>query len=142
MKEIKIWTDGGALNNPGKAAIAFIIQINNQIKEYPHLLKGEHTNNEAEYYAVIYAFKKVKQLIGKKNLKEYKIKLFLDSELVGNQILGRYKIKDKKLAILFVMFWNIKLDFGDIEVNIIPREENSKADKLVKNILFQKNLFS
>jgi len=141
MKEVKIWTDGGSLNNPGKSAIAFIIHIDNKIKEYSKLLDRDCTNNEAEYYAVIYALKKVIQLVGKKNIKNYIIKLHLDSELVGNQILGKYKIKDKKLAFLFVKVWNIKIDIPNLKIVIISREENKKADSLVKNILFSKNLF-
>ncbi|MER3407098.1 MAG: hypothetical protein C4278_01585 [Patescibacteria group bacterium] len=139
MKEIKVFTDGGAINNPGKAAIACVIYFDEKIKEYKMEI-GEATNNEAEYQAVIFALKKIKQIIGKENLKNYKVIIHLDSELVGNQLLGKYKIEEERLKLLFVDFWNLKIDFGELEIKIIPREENKKADELVKSVLFKKFL--
>ena len=66
-----IYTDGGSRNNPGPAAVGiFIPQLH---KEYSKYL-GEATNNEAEYQAVIFALKKLKQLIGKENAKKPKLK--------------------------------------------------------------------
>jgi ribonuclease HI len=67
--------------------------------------------------------------------------LHLDSELVGKQLLGKYKIKEENLQKLFIKFWNLKIDFPNLEIKIIPREENKIADKLVKSILFVKKLF-
>ncbi|MGC8981801.1 MAG: ribonuclease HI family protein [Minisyncoccia bacterium] len=140
MREIRVYTDGGAINNPGIGAIGVYIDFGDKIKKYKAFLK-ETTNNEAEYLAVIFALKKIKHLLGKKNLKDKKIVLHLDSELVGNQILGKYKIREKKLQKLFIEFWNLKIDIPNLEIKIIPREENKIADKLVKDILFSKKLF-
>jgi ribonuclease HI len=140
MKEIKIYTDGGAINNPGQGAIGVYIDFGNKIKTYKAYLK-QTTNNEAEYLAVIFALKKIKQLLGKKNLKDKKIVLHLDSELIGNQILGKYKIKEENLQKLFIKFWNLKIDIPNLEIKIIKREENKAADKLVKDVLYSKKLF-
>ena len=140
METIKIYTDGGSLGNPGKGAIGVVIFFNKKIKSYKIAL-GQTTNNEAEYLAVIYALTKVKKLLGKEGLKKIKVILHLDSELVGNQLLGKYKIKDTSLQKLFIRFWNLKIDFADLEIKIIPREENKVADSLVKEALFSKKLF-
>lgn len=140
MNEIKVFTDGGAINNPGPGAIGIVIYLKDKIKSYKASLK-ETTNNEAEYLAVIFALKKLKQLIGRKKLKEYNVIIHLDSELVGKQISGQYKIKDENLQKLFIKFWNLKLDFPNLKIKIINREENKIADKLVKKTLFAQKLF-
>lgn len=140
MKILKIWTDGGVINNTQEGAIGVVIDFGEKINHYKAKIKNT-TNNEAEYLAVIYALKKIKEIFGKKNLKDYSVVLHLDSELVGNQLLGKYKIKDENLQKLFIKFWNLKVDIPNIEIKIIPREENRVADKLVKSILFRNKLF-
>jgi ribonuclease HI len=138
MNEVIIFTDGGAQGNPGKAGAAFVIYIDGKIKEYAAYV-GERTNNEAEYLAVILALEKLKQLLGKERSKKTKVIINLDSELVGKQLRGEYKILEENLQKLFMKFWNLKFDFGEIEIKLIPREENKRADKLVKKIIFGEN---
>jgi ribonuclease HI len=138
MNEVIIFTDGGAKGNPGKAGAAFVIYIDGKIKEYA-VYVGERTNNEAEYLAVILALEKLKQLLGKERSKKTKVIINLDSELVGKQLRGEYKILEENLQKLFMKFWNLKFDFGEIEIKLIPREENERADKLVKKIIFEEN---
>jgi ribonuclease HI len=138
MNEVIIFTDGGAQGNPGKAGAAFVIYIDGKIKEYATYV-GERTNNEAEYLAVILALEKLKQLLGKERSKKTKVIINLDSELVGKQLRGEYKILEENLQKLFMKFWNLKFDFGEIEIKLISREENKRADKLVKKIIFGEN---
>jgi len=125
-----IYTDGGSRNNPGPSALGVVIVDGKGkiLKEYSHYL-GEATNNQAEYEAVIFALQKAKQL-------KYKnIELRIDSELIGRQLLGEYKIKDPDLQPLFIKAWNLRLDFEKVDIKIIPREQNKKADKLVNREL-------
>ncbi len=140
MKIINIWTDGGAINNPGEGALGVVIDFGDRVNHYKAKLNYV-TNNEAEYLAVIYALKKLKEIFGKKKLKEYKVIVHLDSELVGKQLKGEYKIKEENLQKLFIKFWNLKIDYPNLEIKIIPREENKIADKLVKSLLFKNKLF-
>jgi ribonuclease HI len=127
---LTIFTDGGARNNPGPAAIGVVIGD----KEYGEYL-GETTNNVAEYQAVIFALKKVRHLLGKEKLKNTKVIVNLDSELVASQLNGKYKILEPDLQPLFVEVWNLKFDFPHLEFHHIPREKNKKADKLVNQAL-------
>ena len=133
MKAI-IYTDGGSRGNPGPGAIGVVIvdESGKVLKEYSHYL-GTVTNNQAEYEAVIFALQKAKQL----RIKE--VELRVDSELVGRQILGQYKIKDPDLQPLFIKAWNLRLDYDRVDIKIIPREQNKKADKLVNRELDSKN---
>jgi len=128
-----IYTDGGSRGNPGPSAIGIaVVDANGKIfKEYSRYL-GEATNNQAEYQAVIFALQKAKQL----KIKEVEIRT--DSELIGRQLLGKYKIKDQDLQPLFIKAWNLRLDYDKVDIKIIPREQNKKADLLVNQELDNK----
>ena len=129
-----IYTDGGSRGNPGPAAVGavFIDESGRVLKEYSHYI-GKTTNNQAEYEAVIFALQKAKQL------KIKNIELRVDSELIGRQLNGEYKIKDPDLQPLFLKAWNLRLDYDKVDIKIIPREQNRKADKLVNRELDGKN---
>ena len=130
-----IYTDGGARGNPGPAAIGIVIKTPLEIKKYGEYI-GQATNNDAEYQAVIFALKKLKQLIGKEKSKsEAEVEVHLDSELLERQLNGEYKIKEKNLQQLFLQIWNLKQDFKSIAFKHIPREDNRGADKLVNQAL-------
>ena len=129
-----IYTDGGSRGNPGPGALGVVITDESEkiLKEYSNYL-GEVTNNQAEYEAVIFALAKAKQL----KIKE--IELRVDSELIGKQLLGQYKIKNPDLQPLFIKAWNLRLDYDKVDIKIIPREQNQKADKLVNRELDSRN---
>ena len=138
MKEEKIiiYTDGGSRGNPGPAAIGVVIcdEKGSVIKKYSKDI-GVRTNNEAEYEAVIFALRKMKQLFGKEKVQDIDIEFRMDSELVVRQLSGIYKIEEEKLFPLFIKVWNLKMEFGDISFIEIPREENSEADRLLNEEL-------
>ncbi|MAF79500.1 hypothetical protein CL629_00230 [bacterium] len=135
MAKLVIHTDGGARGNPGPAAIGAVVGG----KEYAEAI-GETTNNIAEYKAVIFALKKARHLTGREDSKETEIEINSDSELIVNQLNGKYKIKEDDLKILFVDVWNIQQSFKKVTFNRIPREENKAADKLVNKLLGRQTL--
>lgn len=126
QNKIIIYTDGGSRGNPGKSAIGVVIKD----RTYSKYL-GIKTNNEAEYEAIIFALKKIKQILGNKKSKEMELEIRFDSELVANQLNGNYKIKEQRLYPLFIEIWNLKQDFKKVEFKNISRQENKLADKLV-----------
>src|SRR3989344_8494520 len=126
--KITIHTDGGARGNPGPAAIGVVIVEERENrnakdssrgegligkKEYGEYI-GETTNNEAEYRAVIFAFKKLKQLVGSEKCKDVSVEFLLDSELVVKQLNKEYKLKDKNIQNFFIEIWNLTFDFGKV----------------------------
>ena len=92
-----------------------------------------------KYQAVIFALKKIKHLIGGKKAEKSEVELRIDSELVVNQLSGKYKIKEKDLIPFFIEIWNLKQDFSGVRFIYIPREENKKADWLVNRELDSQN---
>lgn len=125
-----VHTDGGARGNPGPAAIGIVIGN----KKYGERI-GETTNNVAEYKALVFAFKKAKQLLGKAKAKQTELEIRTDSELMYMQILGKYKILEPELQQFFLEIWNLKQDFKKVDFKKIPREENKEADRMVNEAL-------
>lgn len=141
MDQVTVFTDGGAKNNPGPAAIGVVIyKDGKQVKECSEFI-GKATNNEAEYQALIFGLKKVKALYGKKKIKDFKLTVKNDSELMTEQLRGNYKIEDEKIQPLFLKAWNLSLNYEQFEMELIPREKNQEADHLVKQALRQQKLF-
>lgn len=137
MKHIIIYTDGGSRGNPGKAAIGVVFcnEKGEEIKKYGEYLGDGLTNNEAEYQAVIFALKKFKSVFGKTIAKTSEVEIRSDSELLVNQMQGKYKIENEKIQKFFIEIWNLKIDFENIKFKAIPREKNKEADRLVNEAL-------
>lgn len=136
-KKFIVHTDGGSRGNPGPSAIGVVIcdESGRKIKEYGQKLEDISTNNEAEYEAVIFALKKIKQLFGKDKTAEMQVEFRLDSELVASQLNGDYKVSEERMQILFMKIWNLKFDFKKLIFKSIPREKNRRADELVNQAL-------
>ncbi len=132
---IVIKTDGGSRGNPGHSAIGFVIFNNNKLL-YEH---GEYiglgTNNQAEYTALIRALEKCADILKQKNISPTSITCKLDSELVVKQLNFQYKVKDKKLAPLFLKTINLSNQLKIVTFTHILREQNKEADALVNKAL-------
>jgi ribonuclease HI len=133
--KLVMYTDGGSRNNPGPAAVGVYLETLH--KQFGHYI-GERTNNEAEYEAVIFGLKKIKQLMGKEKIGSLEVECFLDSEFVERQLNHQYKVKEKHIQELFLEVWNLMLDFKKVTFSHIPREHNKIADKLVNEALDEK----
>lgn len=132
--EVIIHTDGGSRGNPGAAAIGVVIERGSMKKIYGEAI-GDATNNIAEYSAIVFALKKVKQLFGKETAKKLTLNVFMDSELAVRQLNGEYKIENEELQPLWLKIWNLKIDFKKVTFAHVPRERNREADREVNRVL-------
>lgn len=137
MTEFIIHSDGGSRGNPGSAAIGVHAEFNG--KRVIEISKriGITTNNVAEYSAVLEGMKEIFSLYSSGNLQGVqKISWYLDSQLVVEQLMGRFAIKTPHIKILVQdinklrMLLPLKILFIHV-----PREENKNADLLVNNAL-------
>ena len=137
MRKIIIYTDGGSRGNPGKAAIGVVFcnEMGQEIKKFGEYLGDGLTNNEAEYSAVIFALKKFKAVFGKKMAEIAEVEVRSDSELLVNQMNGKYKLENEKIQKFFIEIWNLKIDFANVKFKAIPREKNKEADAMVNEAL-------
>jgi len=130
MDKITIYIDGGSRGNPGPASFGVVFPSN----QYSQFL-GTKTNNEAEYGGLIFALKKIKSLYGKDKSKNMDIEIKSDSELLVKQMNGKYKVKNENIQKLFLEAWNLKIDFKNLQITHIPRENNKQADTLANQAL-------
>jgi len=139
MKKIIAYIDGCSKGNPGPSA-GGIVFCNEKGKAFKEMAEdfGQATNNEAEYLAAISALEKFKQIFGKKLARVTEIELRSDSQLLVNQINGKYKVLDEKIQPLFLKLWNLRLDFKKVKFKLISRKKNEKADKLANDLLNKK----
>jgi ribonuclease HI len=119
---IVAYTDGGSRGNPGQAAIAYALydSVGNVIEKGARCI-GIHTNNEAEYEAVLWAIEKVRE-------RSYgNVKIFTDSEFVVKQVKGIYDRKDPRMAqYARRVETNLRL-FDSFELNHVPRANPRQA---------------
>jgi ribonuclease HI len=132
---IKIFTDGGSRGNPGLAGIGAVVEVGGETKHYSEFIGDKKTNNEAEYQALIFALKKVKQLVGKVRAKEAVLDCYADSELMVKQLNHQYKVSNENIQKMFIEIWNLMLDFKKVKISHIPREENKEADRLANKAM-------
>jgi ribonuclease HI len=121
----RLYSDGACRGNPGVGGAGAVItdaegSVIWEGKEY----LGHCTNNIAEYKALILGLKGA-LAEGYKNLEVY-----LDSELLANQINGSYRVKNENLKILMNEVRGLLTYFNTIQVKHVLRSSNSHADRL------------
>jgi len=122
--------DGAARGNPGPAAIGAVIKDETgRILGRISRTIGVTTNNQAEYQAIIAAMEKA---IGM-GAKQVTVKS--DSELVVEQINGRYKIKNTGLRPLYQKVVQLAGSIESFAIVYVPREQNAEADALANRAL-------
>ncbi|MDD2487408.1 MAG: ribonuclease HI family protein [Candidatus Gracilibacteria bacterium] len=131
---LKVYTDGGARGNPGSAGLGvYIIDEKGTPVEKRYKSLGVKTNNQAEYLGALNGIQRAIELGAKE------IELYMDSQLVVNQLSGIFKMKNPELKeIKFEIDKMINAWGGKISFIHIPREKNKEADRL-SNIAMDKN---
>ena len=128
MRGWHVYIDGASLGNPGQSGagiVSYDEQGNEVWRESVHL--GTMTNNMAEYEALVRALRKAREM------SITSVFVYTDSQLVANQILGSYRVKNDRLRKYLQEAQNLIEDFNSFEICYIPREKNRLADKLAKN---------
>jgi len=121
----RLYSDGACRGNPGiGGAGAVITDAEGSViwegKEY----LGHCTNNIAEYKALILGLK------GALAEGHKKLEVYLDSELLTNQINGSYRVKNENLKVLMNEVRGLLASFDTIHVKHVLRSSNSHADRL------------
>jgi len=125
----QLFCDGASRSNPGDASIGVSILLDD--KEVHTISKkiGIATNNEAEYQALIDGL----NYCVDNSIKE--IEVFLDSNLVVEQVNKNFKVKAGNLKVLNSKVDDLIQEFNFIEINHVYREENKRADQLANMAL-------
>lgn len=130
LTEVKVFADGGSRGNPGPSASGFVIlDMNDQILVDRGVYIGITTNNQAEYMALKLALEECRKM----NFK--KIKVFMDSMLVVNQMKGIFKVKNRDLWPVHDAIKQLLPSFESVHFQQVPREFNKLADAAVNRAL-------
>jgi ribonuclease HI len=117
--------DGAARGNPGPAGIG--VQLTDRegavVAEIARGI-GEATNNVAEYTAVIEGLSLASELGARV------VTVRSDSQLLINQLTGRYRVKSAHLEPLHRRARSLAAGFERAAFEHVPRERNSEADRL------------
>ncbi|HUD05718.1 MAG TPA: ribonuclease HI family protein [Candidatus Saccharimonadales bacterium] len=134
ITDAKIFADGGSRGNPGPSASGFVIlDLQDKLIVERGVYLGVTTNNQAEYQALKLALEEALKL----NISS--VKVYMDSLLVVNQMLGKFKIKNRDLWPIYQSIKAMESSFKDISFTHVPRELNKLADRMV-NVALDEHL--
>jgi len=130
LKEARLYTDGGSRGNPGPSACAYVIcNLDDTVVEKSGFFMGRSTNNRAEYQGLRLGLERAKELAIKN------LEVFMDSQLVVNQVKGLYRVKNVDLAPIHQEVLALAKLFEKIDFTYVPREINRLSDAEVNRIL-------
>jgi ribonuclease HI len=132
-QKVMLYVDGSCRGNPGEGGAGVVIKDEKGrtvawIKKY----LGPVTNNRAEYQALILGLEQAQRL------GTTEVEVYLDSELVVNQVNGVYRVRDAQLKTLGGEVRRRLGHFVHWTIGYIPREENREADRLAREAVRDK----
>jgi ribonuclease HI len=120
------WTlffDGSTRQHAGGAEVVLIDPNGDQVKYMVHL-EFKATNNMAEYEALIFGLSAALSL----GIRQLLVKG--DSQLIIKQVRGECSCNEPKLAAYLLHVRKLEKDFIALELQHVPRANNSAADEL------------
>lgn len=129
-KEVTLYADGGSRGNPGPSASGFVIYDDTgSILFRKGVYIGVTTNNQAEYLALKYGLEEAEKLGARI------VNVRLDSLLVVNQMLGKFKVRNRDLWPVHDAIKQQLAKFERVDFMHVPRELNKEADAAVNEAL-------
>ncbi|HPR62627.1 MAG TPA: ribonuclease HI family protein [Thermoanaerobaculia bacterium] len=127
-RRVEAYIDGASRGNPGEASYGVVLKEGDTLTLMGGYL-GTMTNNEAEYHGLLAALNWALE----HSVSEMKV--FSDSQLVVNQINGRFRVKAPNLQPLFLEALDKKRKIERFNIFYIAREYNKRADALANQAL-------
>lgn len=123
-------TDGASRGNPGHAAAGVVVETTaGEQVAYGKQYLGVMTNNQAEYRALILGLKSVALF------HPARVRVYMDSELVVNQMTGAYKVNDGPLKELWSEARALAEALPAVTFTHVLRGKNRLADQLANEAL-------
>lgn len=120
----------GTIDNPAQGAIGVVLRDpdGGLVEEISRPI-GPAINTVAEYRALIAGLELARRY------KVQRIRVFLDSELVVDQVNGRAKVGKEQIRSLHAEACSLLNEFPNHRVSWIPRKWNAEADALATKAL-------
>nr|XP_027124252.1 uncharacterized protein LOC113740942 [Coffea arabica] len=126
-----MYFDGAAHRDGAGAGVVFYTP-EADILPYSFTLTRRCSNNVAEYQALILGLETAV------DMKQLHLRVYGDSKLVVNQLLGVYDVKKPEL-IPYYKYASNSWDIGNVTIEHIPRNFNQQADSLI--MMVKKNTY-
>ncbi|KAL0416049.1 UNVERIFIED_CONTAM: hypothetical protein Slati_3436800 [Sesamum latifolium] len=120
-----MYFDGASYKEGAGAGVVFVTS-EGEVLPYSFTLMQNYSNNMAEYQALIFGLEMAV------DTKQRHLKVYEDSQLVINQLLGFYEVKKPELLSYHNYAKRLIGWLGDIELERLPRRDNKQADALAK----------
>ncbi|KAL0411802.1 UNVERIFIED_CONTAM: hypothetical protein Slati_3769900 [Sesamum latifolium] len=114
-----MYFDGASYKEGAGAGVVFITS-EGEVLPYSFTLMQNCSNNMAEYQALIFELKM------DVDTKQRHLKVYGDSQLVINQLLGLYEVKKPELLPYHNYAKRLMGWLGDVELEHLPRETTNK----------------
>jgi ribonuclease HI len=125
--KLQLWVDGAAQGNPGPGGVGVVVRdAAGLLLDEVSLSIGRATNNEAEYRAVIAG------LIRARAHGATEVVVHSDSQVVVEQINGRFKINEERLRVFKREIDDLRAGFERVEVKHVYRTANEDANRLAQ----------
>ncbi len=122
--------DGAARGNPGPASYGIVFEdAKGKVLAQLNGRLGKATNNVAEYRALLAALKYASEQGWRA------LRVRTDSELLANQVRGRFKVKNADLRLLHQQAHQLISGFAFFAIEAVPRRQTRAADKLANAAL-------
>ena len=124
--QVSMYCDGGSRGNPGVAGSGSVVYdaSGETLGEIAYVVGKKSTNNVAEYYGLVRGLEACRE-VGATH-----VDVFMDSQLVVEQMTGRWKIKHPDMQKLAREAREIASSFEKVTYTWVPRAKNKKADEL------------
>lgn len=127
---LRLFTDGAARGNPGPAGLGLVIEDGAGTRLWGGCrFVGTATNNQAEYLALIEGLRRATEWSPER------LEVYLDSQLVVEQLAGRYKVRSAELKPLHREALMLLAGFPNHKIAHVPRERNRGADALANRAI-------
>jgi probable phosphoglycerate mutase len=128
---VNVYIDGGARGNPGPAAAGVVVCCadDGAVLQEAGIFLGRATNNVAEYRGLLEGLRLAAEL------RAQEVEVVSDSQLLVFQMTGQYRVKNAGLKPLHRQALDLAAKFRRCSYRHVPREENTRADRLVNQAL-------
>lgn len=140
--------DGASRGNPGKAGCGAVAYLEKQVSN-ENFVKASimsmvkpienTTNNMAEWKALVYGLETLVNQLFDYHISPHEVDLVIrgDSNLVIQQLLGNWKIKDKKFQSWYERAFIYLNQYGSWSATHVYRTHNQEADRLANEAIDQ-----
>jgi len=134
VKTLRLYADGAARGNPGPSGLGVVITDSEGAPLWGGCRYiGIATNNRAEYLALIEGLKAVAKW------NPDRLQIFMDSQLVVEQLNGRYRVRNASLQALHKEATTLLTGFPARELSHVRRDGNKGADALANRAIDEFN---